>query len=114
MGELRVELKNLLENHRSALEYVLHYLAERCTPKPAPERVQFPVAKPNDTAATFGKKLDRWFPGLSAGAPKARDHLLSIQEFNGETWLRDLANLTNFNKHHSLSARKRSFPVGRH
>lgn len=33
-----------------------------------------------------------------------RDYLLSIQEFNGETWLRQLADLTNFNKHRSLSA----------
>jgi hypothetical protein len=104
--ELRVELKNLLENYRSALEYTAHYIADVCTPKPPQNRVQFPVAKPGDTAATFAPKLDRWFPGLSTSAPRVRDYLLSIQDFSGEPWLRQLADLTNFNKHRSLSAQE--------
>lgn len=103
IGKLRVELKNLLENYRSALDYVAHYLADRCTPKPDAKKVQFPVANENDTAATFGKKLDRWFPGLSTSVPNAKAHLLSIQQFNGDTWLNQLSELANFNKHHSLS-----------
>ncbi len=106
LDSLRVGLKSLLENHRSALEYVAHHIAGVCTPKPPSEKVQFPVAKPSDSAATFTPKLDQWFPGLQVSAPKVRDYLLSIQEFNGGIWLRQLADLTNFNKHRSLSAQE--------
>lgn len=100
---LRVELKNLLENHRSALEYVAHYMAEQCQPRPDPTRVQFPIGSRTDTASSFSTKLDRWFPGLRGIRPDVAAHLLSIQDCSGETWLTELAELTNFNKHHSLS-----------
>ncbi|MFH1103296.1 MAG: hypothetical protein V1714_05970, partial [Pseudomonadota bacterium] len=30
--QLRVDLKNLLENHKSALEYTAHHIADFCTP----------------------------------------------------------------------------------
>jgi len=106
LDRLRVDLKNLLENYRSALEYTAHHIAALCTPKPPQDRVQFPVAQPSDTAATFGPKLDQWFPGLGASAPKVRDYLLTIQAFNGYPWLEQLADLTNFNKHRSLSAQE--------
>ena len=106
LDELRVELKNILENHRSALDYTAHYIAERCTPKPSSSKVQFPVASPKDTLTKFSLKLDKWFPDLISSAPKVRDYLLCIQEFNGELWLRQLADLTNFNKHRSLSSQK--------
>lgn len=103
---LRVDLKNLLENHRSALEYTAHHIADFCTPKPPLDRVYFPVAKLGDTTATFARKLDQWFPNLSTSAPKVREYLLSVQEFSGDPWLRQLADLTNFNKHRSLSAQE--------
>ena len=106
LDELRIDLKNILENHRSALEYVAHHLADRCAPKPSPDRVQFPVASRKDTATSFGAKIEKWFPGLGARAPGVKDYLLSIQEFNGDRWLRQLAELSNFNKHRSLSTQQ--------
>ncbi|OPX60799.1 MAG: hypothetical protein A4E25_00209 [Methanobacterium sp. PtaB.Bin024] len=101
LDTLKVDLKNILENHRSLLEYTAHYMAERCTPKPS--KVYFPVANSKDDVQTFTKKINKWFPKLSNRSPSVIDYLLSIQEFNGETWLRQLADLTNFNKHCSLS-----------
>ncbi|MBK9020390.1 MAG: hypothetical protein IPL72_10470 [Sulfuritalea sp.] len=103
LDDLRVDLKNILENHRSALEYVAHFMAERCSPIPSRDRVQFPIAHPNDDATTFSKKLGGWFPGLESTAPALIEYLLSIQHFAGERWLSDFADLTNFNKHHALS-----------
>lgn len=100
---LRIDLKNLLENYRSALEYTAQHIADLCDPKPKLDKIYFPVAASADTSVEFGKKLDRWFPGLRTRAPVVMDHLMSIQEFNGELWLRQLADLTNFNKHRSLS-----------
>jgi hypothetical protein len=103
IDQLRIPLKDLLENHRSALDYTAHHIADYCNPKPPQSQVQFPVAKSHELRATFEPKLDRWFPGLASSKPKVRDYLLSIQEFSNELWLRELADLTNFNKHHSLS-----------
>lgn len=100
---LSVNLKNLLENYRSALDYTAHHIANLCNPKPAPNSVQFPIAKSGELAGDFEKKLDKWFPDLINNSPKVRDYLLSIQEVNGESWLRQLADLSNFNKHHILS-----------
>jgi hypothetical protein len=104
LDELRVDLKNILENYRSSLEYVAHHLADRCVPRPSPESVQFPVASAGDNIGSFSTKVDRWFPGLGTSCPGARDYLLSIQEFSGDLWLRQLADLSNFNKHRSLSS----------
>lgn len=104
LDDLRVDLKNILENYRSSLEYVAHHLANRCVPKPSPDRVQFPIASAGDNIGSFSTKIDKWFPGLCTSSTGARDHLLSIQEFSGDFWLRQLADLSNFNKHRSLSS----------
>jgi hypothetical protein len=108
IDDLSVNLKNLLENYRSALDYTAHNIAKFCMPKPSPQRVQFPIAKPGEVAIDFEKKLDKWFPGLVKNSSKVRDYLLSIQEFNGDFWLRQLADLSNFNKHHTLSDQEQS------
>ena len=101
---LRVNLKNILENYRSSLEYIAHYMAEHCDPKPALHRVQFPVANKKDDENTFSAKLDKWFPKLSYSKPEVKKYIISIQHFKGESWLQDLSNLTNFNKHRTLSS----------
>ena len=95
----QVDIKNLLENYRSTLEYTAHFLAEYCNPKPPKEKIQFPIANPQDTEVSFSKKVDKWFPGLSEKLPQAKEHLFSIQLFRGESWLHDLSELTNHVKH---------------
>jgi hypothetical protein len=102
IDDLRVKLKSLLENHRSALEYVAHYLAEKCSPVPSPRRVQFPVGDPSDDAASYSRKVSRWFPGLASQCPEVMRHLIEIQPFNTDQWLHRLSELTNFHKHRSL------------
>jgi hypothetical protein len=100
---LRVDFKNLLENHRSALEYVAHYIAAKCINPPQESKVQFPIANSSDNATTFIRKLDRWFPGIVIRNPALTAYLTEIQPFNSDQWLARLADLTNFNKHRSLS-----------
>lgn len=100
---LRVDLKNLLENHRSALEYVAHYMADKCVPRPQSRDVQFPVGNVTDSAAMFNQKLNRWFPGLASRKPALAAYLIEIQPFGSGNWLQRLSDLTNYNKHHSLS-----------
>lgn len=104
ISDLRVDLKNILENYRASLDYVAHHLADRCVPKPSPDRIQFPIASAGDNTGGFSTKVDKWFPGLCTSSPGARNYLLSIQEFSGDLWLRQLADLSNFNKHRSLSS----------
>ena len=104
VGELKVNLKNILENYRSSLEYVAHYMAEYCNPKPEPRKVQFPVANERDDENTFSKKLDKWFPSLGKSKPEVKKYIISIQHFKGECWLQDLSGLTNYNKHRTLSS----------
>lgn len=106
LDELKVNLKNVLENQRSSLEYIAHYMAEACTTKPNSNRVQFPVANETDTATTFSQKVDSWFPGLAVNKPKVKDYIISIQHFTGNSWLKKLADLTNFNKHRTLSTQE--------
>lgn len=100
--ELKVDLKNILENYRSTLEYVAHYLAAACSPQPDEERVQFPIASSTDDATSFRVKLDRWFPGLYSSAPQAHACIMSVQPFASDPWLRELGDLSNRNKHRIL------------
>ena len=115
-----VDLKNLLENHRSALEYVAHYVADICEPKPKPKNVKFPIAAASNTRTTFSTKLNTWFPMPNKSHPEMVDYLAQIQGFSGETWLQRLAELSNFNKHHMLSElevadfRSTTIGVGQH
>lgn len=106
LDDFKVNLKNVLENQRSSLEYIAHYMAEICTPKPKSNEVQFPVANETDDAITFSTKVDKWFPDLGAKKPKVKDYIISMQHFTGVLWLRKLADLTNFNKHRTLSSQE--------
>ncbi|MEW8026566.1 MAG: hypothetical protein AB2792_20685 [Candidatus Thiodiazotropha sp.] len=102
-ANLKGNLKNVLENYRSLLEYVSHYMADYCYPKPSVEKIQFPVANKNDTEGSFSRKIDKWYPGLGDEKPKVKEFLISQQHFSGEYWLNDLTVLSNANKHRALS-----------
>ncbi|MCX7726369.1 MAG: hypothetical protein N2053_05925 [Chitinispirillaceae bacterium] len=99
VNKLEVEIKNILEIYRSTLDYVTHYIAELCSPKPP--KVQFPIAK-SGTKEEFSNNLDNWFPKLKIRCPNLKEYLLSIQYFSGYTWLRYLAVLSNITKHNKL------------
>ncbi len=103
IGELKVNLKNVLENYRSSLEYVAHYMADYCNPRPDLKRIQFPAANVRDNEVTFSKKLDDWFPNLGTIKPAVKDYIISIQHFKGDYWLQELVDLSNINKHQTLS-----------
>src|SRR5262249_23555322 len=86
---LSVEIKNILENYRSILEYSAHHLAAACKPVPDVRKVQFPIATKNDDKAKFLKKLNEWFPGVASTHPAIIDLLTSIQHLSGYPWLLD-------------------------
>jgi len=111
--DLRVPLKNLMENLRSALDYMAHDIYESCcqstrtaSGQPDPKSIYFPYGK---TEADFKAGLGSSLPGLATNAPDVYKILISIQPFIcGDTWLCDLCVILNEKKHDRLKAQERS------
>jgi len=111
--DLRVPVKNLMENLRSALDYIAHDIYESCcqsaraaSGQPDPKSIYFPYGK---TEADFKAGIGSSLPGLATHAPDIYKILLSIQPFVcGDTWLCDLCVILNEKKHDRLKAQERS------
>jgi len=111
--DLRVPVKNLMENLRSALDYMAHDIYESCcqsartaSGQPDPRNIYFPYGK---TEADFKAVVGSSLPDLATFAPDIYKILLSIQPFVcGDTWLCDLCIILNEKKHDHLKAQERS------
>lgn len=111
-GTLRVQIKNFVENLRSALDFAARGLFEKygSSPKTNP-KIYFPYAKATQDRPTFEKsgRIEACIPGISASRPDVVQALLEMQHFgsHGYTWLPDFMNLTNENKHERLTPQVR-------
>ncbi len=83
--DLRVPVKNLMENLRSALDYMAHDIYESCCQstraargQPDPKNIYFPYGQ---TEADFKAGEGSSLPGLATNAPGVYQLLLSIQPF---------------------------------
>ena len=76
-GKLRTRIKNVLENQRSALEYLANAIYERYGDG-TDARVYYPVT---DAATAFGGTFDRLLPGVAANAPTVRDAIEARQPY---------------------------------
>lgn len=111
--DLRVPVKNLMENLRSALDYMAHDIYESCcqssraaSGKPDPKNIYFPYGK---TEADFKAGVGSSLPGLATNASDVYKMLLSIQPFScNDTWLYDFCVILNEKKHDRLKAQERS------
>ena len=110
--DLRVPVKNLMENLRSALDYMAHDIYEACCQPsrlakglPDPKNVYFPYGRSlNDFKSGLGSSL----PGLESSSSAVHDLLLSIQPFTcGDSWLYDLCSVLNEKKHDRLTEQVR-------
>lgn len=100
--EVTVEIKNFLENHRSALEYLAIRIRKTCCARPGPkEKVYFPIVS---SRKEFTKAVKRSFPGLEPFRPDVFSALDAVQPYpqRGENPLRDLTKLVNSKKHRGL------------
>ena len=107
--DLLIEVKNFLENLRSALDYSAHGLVERYGIPPTKVRqIQFPYALESDDLTKFRQKVDRCLPGVSAARPDILARIELAQHFYGpgSNWLLGFMQLTNENKHQSLTPQK--------
>ena len=111
-GTLRVEIKNFVENLRSALDFATRGLFDRygSSPKSNP-KIYFPYATTNQDRPTFEKsgRIETCIPGLSASRPDLEQALLEMQHFGsrGYRWLPVFMDLTNENKHERLTPQVR-------
>ena len=96
---MRVQIKNIVENQRSALEHYA-YAATEAYGK-AGARSYYPIAiADGDFLALFNQQM----PGVAANRPDIRDSVRLYQPYqNGYAWLAHLNTLSNENKHRRLS-----------
>jgi hypothetical protein len=111
--DLRVPVKNLMENLRSALDYMAHDIYESCCQaarvaagKPDPRNIYFPYGR---TEADFRSGVGSSLPDLSSNNTDVYDLIASIQPFRcNDNWLYDLCSILNEKKHDKLKAQARS------
>ena len=109
---LAVEIKNLMENLRSALDYAAAGLfAKYGKSEKANPRIYFPYALENQTADEFKRanRVEACIPGLSTARSDIVAQLESYQAFsNGaNVWLPRFMDLNNENKHEKLTPQAR-------
>ncbi len=100
-AQLRIDIKNVCENMRSALDYIATDIRERyCPSAPTGARFYFPILPDK---ATFDRRIDEWFPGLRQAVPAVVAALESMQPFQrGQEWLGQFNQVNNENKHEDL------------
>ena len=100
-----IDVKNLMENLRSALDYcaVALFNAYGRQQNRAP-KIYFPYARRDGDKRKFRETVERCIPGLLASRPDIVDRLETYQHFgNTGDWLSTLAEITNENKHLRLT-----------
>jgi len=109
---LAVEIKNLMENLRSALDYAATGLfAKYGKSKSASPRIYFPYALETQTVDEFRNtnRVETCIPGLGAVRPDIVAKLESYQAFANadNVWLPCFMDLNNENKHERLTPQTR-------
>ena len=90
-GALRVQIKNFVENLRSALDFSAHGLFDKygSSPKANP-KIYFPYATATQDRATFEKasRIEACIPGISATRLDIVQSILEMQHFgsHGQRW----------------------------
>jgi hypothetical protein len=111
--DLRVPVKNLMENLRSALDYMANDIYDTCCQasrvlagKSDPRNIYFPYGR---TEADFKSGVGSSLPDLERKNPAVYTLIESIQPFRcNNTWLYDLCSILNEKKHNKLTAQIRS------
>ncbi len=103
--DLRVSIKNILENLRSCLDYMAHDIFEsKCSAAKKPDRLYFPIRQ---SAAEFKQTTIKDFPGLEQSAPVVHSLLDAVQPYH-DPWLGQFNKLNNHNKHQDLVEQTRT------
>jgi hypothetical protein len=102
-----IEIKNFMENLRSALDYAAHALFDKYgTSTKAKPRIYFPYAHLSRSLAAFRQegRVEKCIPGLQARRPDIVAKIESFQHFGSYgNQLPIFMDLTNENKHQQLT-----------
>ena len=111
-SNLQIDIKNYMENLRSALDYIAHDIYEQqiapsraSTGKSEPSKIYFPYGKTeNDFKSRVGSSL----PDLKNVSPNLYNTLEEIQPYKvGDNWLIDFCSILNEKKHNKLTPQKK-------
>lgn len=110
--ELLIEIKNLMENLRSALDFTAHGLfnkyGDQTTSNP---KIYFPYATEKQSKSDFQNqnRIEICIPGLSVSRLDIVTKIESYQHFSDPTnvWLPQFMDLCNENKHRQLTPQER-------
>jgi len=101
--ELKIDIKNILENLRSCLDYIAKDIHEKLVPGTA-SRLYFPIRQ---TAHEFAQAIARDYIGLDQTSKAIHSILEQNQPFNDD-WLGKFNRLNNENKHEDLVEQTRT------
>jgi len=109
---LLIEIKNVMENLRSALDFSAHGLFDKyCTSALANPKIYFPYSLLGQSRADFQSSnwIEKKIRGITAARPDIVAKLESYQQFVGtqNEWLPKFMDLNNENKHKRLTPQTR-------
>jgi hypothetical protein len=109
--ELLIEIKNIMENLRSALDYSAHGLFGKYGDRNYSGNIYFPYALQSWDLNEFRRKnvIENKIPGISATRPDIVLRIESYQHFNNpqNRWLPIFMDLNNESKHQNLLPQER-------
>ncbi len=110
--KLLIEIKNVFENLRSALDFAAQGLYDRhCKHASTRPKIYFPYANASQSKQEFENngRINACVPGLAASRPDVVTALLDIQHFSpaGHGWLPKFMEMNNENKHQRLVPQER-------
>jgi hypothetical protein len=106
--DLSIDIKNMCENLRSALNYLAHDIREiHCPSANKNDKFYFPIILDINQ---FQSRISQWYLGLDITSPSLWNYLESVQPYHGEStiWIHHFNRLTNENKHDSLIPQTKS------
>ena len=96
--ELKIDIKNIFENLRSALDYIAYDVFEMLKTGNDPGKLYFPISQ---NKKNFDKRISNDFPTLEVNFADIYKIMESIQPYHDD-WLTKFNKLNNSNKHQNL------------
>lgn len=101
-SDLKIKIKNFLENARSVLDYCAHDIADMCGI--LAQKIYFPIIEKDKDQVSFNGAVENNLPNLKLKNEKVFVYLESIQPYHDDyAWLADFATVTIDNKHSQLT-----------
>lgn len=100
--ELKIEIKNYLENAKSVLDYLAHDVCEKL--EIISQQIYFPIVARDKNIQSYRGFIARHLHQLEIKHNKLFNFFESIQPYNsGQEWLGDFATICNDSKHQHLT-----------